>query len=222
MVTNLDLGVSYTNSLTSDPTHHLDTDADWDAVGNLYYLDDWPGCWRAFSPPGANQATTVALPVVQVIALRAAALYHEHRSLRRQGYDPLHGRIERSGLGVPAAQRAGRHGPYSPAAGAIITGSGGTFQATVPVNGPKQFYRIARLATIPLHITDLRVAGGTVTISFTGSPSDSPSAFTLLSSAAVNGTYSAAAGASISQVSPGLFQATVPTNGPRQFYRIGK
>ena len=66
IVTNLDLGVSYPSGLTSDPTHHMDTDADWDAVGNLYYLDDWPGCWRAFSPPGTNQATTVALANVQV------------------------------------------------------------------------------------------------------------------------------------------------------------
>ena len=68
VVTNLDLGASYPNSLTDDPTHHMDTEADWDAAGNLYYLDDWPGCWRAFSPPGANHATTVALATVQVLA----------------------------------------------------------------------------------------------------------------------------------------------------------
>jgi len=72
LVTNLDLDVSYPSGLTSnsipplDPAHHMDTDADWDAVGNLYYLDNWPGCWRAFSPPGTNQATTVALSTVQV------------------------------------------------------------------------------------------------------------------------------------------------------------
>jgi hypothetical protein len=77
LVTNLDLGISYPSSLTSDPTHHLDTDADWDAVGNLYYLDDNPGCWRAFSPPGANQATTVALAQVQVTApTQAPATIH--------------------------------------------------------------------------------------------------------------------------------------------------
>jgi hypothetical protein len=73
VATNLDLDVSYPSSLTDDPTHHLDTDADWDAVGNLYYLDDWPGCWRAFSPPGANQATTLALANVQVLAPPLAA-----------------------------------------------------------------------------------------------------------------------------------------------------
>jgi hypothetical protein len=113
-------------------------------------------------------------------------------------------------------------GPYSPAAGAIITGSGGAFQVVVPVDGPVRFYRLQRLATIPIRITNLSIAGTTVTLSFTGSPSDSPLAFTLLSSAAVNGTYATAAGASVTQVSPSLFQVTVPVNGPRQYYQISK
>jgi len=219
VVTNLDLGVAYPNNLTSDPFHHMDTDADWDAVGNLYYLDDWSLCWRAFSPPGANQATTVALPVVQVILspyITGIGVSAGTVTIHFTGAssDPAWAFLL---LSAPAAQ-----GPYSPAAGAIITGSGGTFQATVRMNGPVQFYRIERLATIPPHITNLSVAGGTVTINFTGSPSDSFSAFTLLSSAAVNGTYSSAVGASIIQVSPGLFRATVLTNGPTQFYEISK
>lgn len=222
VVTNFDLGVSYPNKHTIeygyDPTQHMDTDADWDAVGNLYYLDYWGIVWRAVSPPGTNQATTVALAVVQVgpppyvtsIGVSAGTV-----TIHFTG-----------GSGDPASaflllSAAVVNGPYSPAAGAIITGSGGSFQATVPVNGPRQFYRIQRLATSPLHITDLRVAGATVTINFTGSPSDPPSAFTLLGSAAVNGTYSTAAGATITG-SGGTFQATVPINGPRQFYQIRK
>jgi len=36
------------------------------------------------------------------------------------------------------------NGVYSPAAGANITGSGGSYQATVPTNDPGQFYRIRR------------------------------------------------------------------------------
>jgi hypothetical protein len=230
VITNLDLGVSYPSRLTTnvvpalDPTHHLDTDADWDAVGNLYYLDDWPGCWRAFSPPGTNQATTFALPVVQVIGSVQPPYITSIRV--SAGKVTIH---FTGGSGDPAwafqlLSAPAAKGAYSTAAGAVITGSGGSFQAVVPASGPLQFYRILRLGTIPLHVTNLSVAGGTVTITFTGSPSDSPSAFTLLSSAAVNGTYSAAAGAVITGItnSPGLFQATVPTNGPRQFYRIGK
>ena len=225
VVTNFDLGVAYPNKHTIqnaiDPTQHMGTDADWDAVGNLYYLDDLGIVWRAVSPPGTNQATTVALPVVQVIGA-VQPLY-----ITSIGVSASMVTIRFTGgssdvasafllLSAPLAS-----GLYSPAAGAIITGSGGSFQATVPASGPRQFYRIQRLSTSSLHITSLTVAGGTATINFTGSPSDAPSAFTLLSSAAANGTYTTAAGAIITG-SGGSFQATVATSGPRQFYRIRK
>jgi hypothetical protein len=42
----------------------------------------------------------------------------------------------------------------------------------------------------------------------------------LLSSPVVSGTYSPAGAASITQVGSGQFQATAPTNGLVQFYRI--
>ena len=105
----------------------------------------------------------------------------------------------------------------------MITGSGGSFQATVPASGQRQFYRIVRSggsATTQPVITNLKVTGGTATISFTGASSDSPSAFALLSSSTPKGTYTAASGANITQVGSGQFQATAPTNGPAQFYRI--
>jgi len=41
------------------------TDVAWDNVGNLYALDDAAEVWRAYSPPGTNQATTVAAPIIQ-------------------------------------------------------------------------------------------------------------------------------------------------------------
>jgi hypothetical protein len=43
--------------------HH---DAAWDNVGNLYAVDGFAGRWRSYSPPGTNQATTVAIPMVQI------------------------------------------------------------------------------------------------------------------------------------------------------------
>jgi hypothetical protein len=221
VVTNLDLGIAYPNNRTADPTHHMDTDADWDAVGNLYYLDDWATCWRAFSPPGANAATTVALPLVQVTSAQPPYITSIGVS---GGTVTIHftggSNDVASAFALLSAMVA--TGAYSPAAGAIITGGGGSFQATVPANGPMRFYRILRLGTVPMQITSLRVAAGTVTIDFTGASGDSPSALTLLSSASANGTFSPAAGANISQLSPGVFRATVPTNGPKQFYRIGK
>jgi len=154
VVTNVDLGVSIPSKHTTnpasplDPTHHMDTDCDWDAVGNLYYLDNWPSVWRAVSPPGTNQATTVALPIVRVIGSVqppyitgidfSAGILTIH--FTGASSDPASVFVLFS---APAVQ-----GPYSPAAGAVITGSGGTYQATIPASGTLQFYRIERSAII--------------------------------------------------------------------------
>jgi hypothetical protein len=40
-------------------------DVAWDQAGNLYATDLSAQVWRAYSPPGANQATTTAVPVIQ-------------------------------------------------------------------------------------------------------------------------------------------------------------
>jgi hypothetical protein len=42
-------------------------DVAWDNVGNLYTVDNSASVWRAISPPGTNQATTVALQRLQII-----------------------------------------------------------------------------------------------------------------------------------------------------------
>jgi hypothetical protein len=44
---------------------HAYYDAAWDNVGNVYALDGTTEVWRAYSPPGTNQATTVAVPIIQ-------------------------------------------------------------------------------------------------------------------------------------------------------------
>ena len=145
VVTNLDLGIDYTNKWTSDSSVHVDTDADWDAVGNLYYLDDWASCWRAFSPPGTNQATTVALALVQV----TGAVVPPHIQS-----------LEVSGGAVTIGFTAGSSDTasmftllssgavttnYLAAAGAVITQVGpSSFQATVATSGARQFYRVSR------------------------------------------------------------------------------
>jgi hypothetical protein len=43
---------------------HDHTGVAWDNVGNLYTLDELAGVWRVYSPPGTNQATTVALQTI--------------------------------------------------------------------------------------------------------------------------------------------------------------
>jgi hypothetical protein len=40
-------------------------DVAWDNIGNLYALDVAAEVWRVYSPPGSNQATTVAVPIIQ-------------------------------------------------------------------------------------------------------------------------------------------------------------
>ena len=47
-------------------TNHEYMDVAWDNAGNLYATDLNDRVWRAYSPPGANQATTTAAPIVQV------------------------------------------------------------------------------------------------------------------------------------------------------------
>jgi hypothetical protein len=51
-------------------------DVAWDKVGNLYALDWTAGVWRAYSPPGTNQATTVAVPFIQAYTSLQPPLLH--------------------------------------------------------------------------------------------------------------------------------------------------
>ena len=233
VVTNIDLLVSIPSSRTTnsvpplDPTHHMDTDCAWDAVGNLYYLDDGPGVWRTVSPPGPNQATTVALPIVQVTSsaqepvITSIGVSNEVVTIHftAGSSDTASSFLV---LSSPVA-----NGAYTPVADAVINGSGGSFHAIfpAPASGQFRFYQVVRSGTSPstILITNLRVASGMATISFTGASSDPPSAFTLLSSPTVSSAYLPAGGASPTQVvGPGQFQVTAPTSGPVQFYRIRK
>lgn len=47
---------------------HDHTDVAWDRAGNLYACDYEGAVWRAYSPPGSNAATTVALAGIQILA----------------------------------------------------------------------------------------------------------------------------------------------------------
>ncbi len=61
---------SLVTNLTEDAagnTNQEMVDVAWDNVGNLYALDFSANTWRVYSPPGLNQATTVAVPVIQVL-----------------------------------------------------------------------------------------------------------------------------------------------------------
>jgi hypothetical protein len=67
--------------------------------------------------------------------------------------------------------------------------------------------------------TSISVSAGTVSIKFTGSPTDTASSFVLVGSSAASGPYSALS-ATITSLGSGQFQATVPVSGSTMFYRI--
>jgi hypothetical protein len=219
LVANLDLGVEI-----GGLSDHSDTACAWDAVGNVYYVDNNAARWRAVSPPGTNQATTAALGLVQVIALPPYP--PEIRSIETAA-GTVTIEFDASTFDTPSRfgviGAANVTGPYTANSNATITAVGpGQFRATLPKTETMQYYRIQRLdypAQVPL-ITHLGVVGGMVTVNFAGWTGDSFTAFTLLSASNPAGPYVPAAGAVVDQVSPGAFQATAPINGPAQFYRI--
>jgi hypothetical protein len=48
---------------TNNNDHH---DVAWDNAGNVYTCDSYDFAWRIYSPPGSNQAVTVAVPTIQM------------------------------------------------------------------------------------------------------------------------------------------------------------
>ena len=62
-VTNGELAAVPTMTL---PDYHDYRDVTWDNVGNVYVVDAVDRLWRAYSPPGTNQSTTVALTTIMV------------------------------------------------------------------------------------------------------------------------------------------------------------
>jgi hypothetical protein len=222
--TNLDLNISIGGTTTHD-----DTDCAWDAVGNVYYIDNAFPAWRAVSPPGTNQATTVAVDKIQVGSGGGGASQVMITNIKVAGgvvtlaFTAV-GNASASAFTVLSS--ASPDSGYSAAAGATVTGSGGVFQATIPAGTALQFYRIQTTGGSPppsssLKVTGITATGGTVTLAFTSVATDTASMFKVLSSSTVEGAYAIAAGATVTGGN-GVFQATVPANGPKQFYRIQK
>jgi hypothetical protein len=77
---------------------------------------------------------------------------------------------------------------------------------------------VVNLAPAPV-ISSCSLVAGVFTMNFTAGASDTASAFEVFSCGTVAGSYGLVSGANITG-SGGSFQATVPANGPSQFYRI--
>jgi hypothetical protein len=142
IVTNLDYGMDINGSGTS----HQDRGCCWDAVGNVYYIDNWVGIWRAVSPPGANASTTQPPVILTVAAASLPRPVITACSLAAGVFSmTFTAGASEAASAFEVVSCATVNGPYLPTGGANITGSGGVFQATVSATDPaKQFYRIHR------------------------------------------------------------------------------
>jgi hypothetical protein len=140
LITNLDLGLP----MDGQPfAIHDDTDCAWDAVGNIYYIDNYYGYWRAVSPPGTNQATTSVTGVVHV-GLAPILITSIQTSNGIVTLDFTGATSDSPGAFVLQGAAA-ITGPFVLLNSANITGIGpGLFRATVPMSGPSQFYRVRR------------------------------------------------------------------------------
>lgn len=226
LVTNLDLGVEIAGELT-----HQDTAVTWDAVGNVYFIDDYVQLWRTFSPPGPNASTTLAPYTIQIIP----AVNEEPPRIGGITVGATTVTITfMATVGTPASTfqvlgAATANGPYNPVLGATVVpgATPGVYVATLPIGGAMAFYRILEGEAPPVGenpvLQGITLNGNTVSILFTASASDLPASFTLMSSAVPTGNFVPAAGAAITAGSvPGEFRATVPASGLMQFYRVRK
>ena len=144
-------GITILNALDgTDIVTNLDilnwyTSAAFDNVGNVYGCSPTTNYWRAWSPPGPNTNTTVA--VAQIVATAGqfklggiAAVSTGPGSatitlnFTAPGNPPL---FTFTVLGSSAL-----NGTFSPIVGAIITGSAGSYQATFSTSSSPEFYEI--------------------------------------------------------------------------------
>ena len=136
-------GTVVTNILQNSTTFYIGTG--WDNVGNVY-AGTAAHTWHAFSPPGANQAVTPAVVTVQVVVpptpLHITSITDSGGTVTIKfvgnASDPS------SAFTLLNSATVSPQSSYTPAAGATITGSAGSYTATVPTSGAIEFYRIKR------------------------------------------------------------------------------
>jgi hypothetical protein len=115
----------------------------WDAVGNLYGGAD-ASRWRAWSPPGANNATTPALATLQI----APGVTAPHiTSISNNGT------VVTINFTADAADAASAftlqgsstvNGTYASTGATAVANGGGSFTFSTAASGSTEFYRISR------------------------------------------------------------------------------
>jgi hypothetical protein len=140
LILNADTGATITNISVGNPAHAVA----WDNVGNAYVAFDvssGESFWQAWSPPGTNQATTVALETIHVLPpppqITSISRIGNNVTIHFTGpaTDPASAFVLLSGTVVSGITNN---------AGATITGSGGAYQAALSTSAATQFYRVNR------------------------------------------------------------------------------
>lgn len=119
----------------------------WDNVGNLYNAFDdingFDGGWRCWSPPGTNQATTVALEKVTVSGAAQPLI----TSITVSGSSvtiQFTGATSDSASAFTLQSSSAAAGTYSNVTATPAQISPGAFQVVTTTSGPARFYRIKR------------------------------------------------------------------------------
>jgi hypothetical protein len=219
--------VSVTNGATVQTLTNIDsanyyTCAAWDNVGNLYGASTTRFLWRVWSPPGSNQATTVA--VAQVIIPTEFAITGITASPTTPGCATVAITFTATGNLAPSAFRLISSptvkGAYTVVADATIAGGSGAYQATFS-NCSTEFDKseqVEQPVISGISASPTTSGCATLTITFTAPADLAPSAFKLISSAKVRGPYTAVVDATITGGS-GVYQATF-SNCSTGFYKI--
>jgi hypothetical protein len=133
-------GTTVVSNLSVASTYHS---CNWDNVGNLYGGSQSAARWRAFSPPGPNQATTPALATLQI----AAGVTAPHITNINYNNGVVTINFTGASSDLPTSftlqNSSTVNGTYANAA-AVATGSSGSFTFTTAAVGSTQFYRISR------------------------------------------------------------------------------
>jgi hypothetical protein len=139
LILDANTGLTITNISVGNSAHAVA----WDNVGNAYIAFDvnaGESTWQAWSPPGTNQATTVALETLHVLSppyITSISRTGNNVTVHFTGptSDPPSAFVLMSGAVVAGITNN---------AGATITGSGGSYQATLSTSASAQFYRVKR------------------------------------------------------------------------------
>jgi hypothetical protein len=143
LILDANTGLTNTSISVGGPAHAVA----WDNVGNAYIAFDVAGTnglWQAWSPPGPNQATTVALETIHEVpvpVITGISRTNSNVTIRFTGptNDLASAYLLLSGSVIPRFNTN-----FTTNAGATITGSGGVYQVTLTTNASAQFYRILR------------------------------------------------------------------------------